>query len=51
MWVLIVWNCIKPKYERAVDLLLGAVPFERLKAYLQWCMIEAAAPRLSSVSL
>ena len=39
---------LNPNYEKAVDLLLGAVPLSNWKAYLQWHVIDASAPYLSS---
>lgn len=37
-----------PSYIKTVDILLGAVPIEDWKAYLQWSVINAAAPSLSN---
>ena len=39
---------LNPNYEKSVDLLLGAVPLSDWKAYLQWHVIDASAPYLSS---
>ena len=37
-----------PSFLKSVDLLLGAVPIEDWKAYLQWNVINSAAPYLSN---
>jgi putative endopeptidase len=37
-----------PAFVKAVDLLLGAVPVDDWKAYLQWNIINSAAPSLSN---
>ena len=37
-----------PAFIKTVDILLGAVPVEDWKAYLQWNVINSAAPFLSS---
>ena len=41
-------NVGQPKFFQSFDQMLGTVPLSEWKSYLRWCLINAAAPRLSS---
>jgi putative endopeptidase len=41
-------NVSQPKFFQQLDRMFGAVPLADWKSYLRWCLINTAAPRLST---